>query len=179
MDRGTITTMNIDDHIRVIKNFPKSGINFYDLGSLMANAEAWKSAVSQMGEKLGRYDVDFIMGIESRGFLLAAPLAYELNIGFGMIRKSGKLPGQTVTHAYETEYGKDKIEIQLDLVPKGAKVAIIDDLLATGGTMGASEKLINKLGCEVALCLTLIELEGLGGRAKLSAPFETILKKSA
>ena len=117
-----------------------------------------------------------LMGIEARGFLVAAPLALEMGIGFGMVRKKGKLPGETLGHKYTLEYGEDEIEIQPDLIPAGAKIVIIDDLLATGGTMAAAEILIGKAGAQVVANFCIIELEGLGGRGKLSAPFDSLLK---
>ena len=120
-----------------------------------------------------------LMGIEARGFLVAAPLALELECGFGMVRKKGKLPGQTLGYKYELEYGEDEIEIQPDLIPAGARVVIVDDLLATGGTMHAAESLILKTGAKVLANVCIIELEGLGGRDKLNAPFEALLKRPA
>lgn len=168
--------MNIQDHIRIVPDFPKPGINFYDIATLLQNHAAWKEAIFKLERIARSYSPDMLMGIESRGFLVAAPLAYELGCGFGMVRKKGKLPGQTLAHEYSLEYGEDVIEIQPDLIPAGAKVALIDDLLATGGTMQAAEALLQKTGAHVVANICLIELEGLGGRDKLSAPFETVLQ---
>jgi adenine phosphoribosyltransferase len=122
------------------------------------------------------YQPDLLMGIEARGFLVAAPLALEMGCGFGMVRKKGKLPGVTLSHKYELEYGEDEIEIQSDLVPAGSRVVIIDDLLATGGTMHAAEQLLFKAGAQVVANLCVVELEGLNGRDKLNAPFEALIK---
>ncbi|MAI62742.1 MAG: adenine phosphoribosyltransferase [Micavibrio sp. TMED27] len=167
--------MNLQDHIRIVPNFPKEGINFYDISTLLKHPAAWRLAVSRLCTMAEAYQPDLIMGIESRGFLVAAPMAHEMGIGFGMIRKKGKLPGATLSHKYSLEYGEDEIEIQPDLVPAGARVVIVDDLLATGGTMHASEELIHKSGAKVIANLAIIELEGLDGRAKLNSSFEALL----
>lgn len=168
--------MNIRDHIRIVPDFPKPGINFYDIATLLAHPEAWRATVAELCERVAPYHPDMLMGIESRGFLVAAPLALELGCGFGMVRKQGKLPGEILSHSYDLEYGSDTIEVQPDLIHNGAKVVLIDDLLATGGTMGAAETLIHKAGGEVVANFCVIELEGLSGRDKLKAPFEALLK---
>ena len=167
--------MNIQDHIRIVPDFPKPGINFYDIATLLAHPQAWRTVIAQMKERITAYEPDMLMGIEARGFLVAAPLAIELGCGFGMIRKKGKLPGQTLSHRYALEYGEDEIEIQPDLVKPGSKIVLVDDLLATGGTMSAAEKLIGEAGSHVAANLCIIELDGLQGRDKLTAPFEALL----
>lgn len=167
--------MNIQEHIRIVPNFPKPGINFYDIATLLAHPAAWRETIAQLKDKVESYQPDMLMGIESRGFLVAAPLAMELGCGFGMIRKAGKLPGQVLSYSYNLEYGSDTIEIQPDLIPDGAKVVIIDDLLATGGTMSAAETLLADAGAEVVANITVIELDGLGGKEKLKAPFEALL----
>ena len=167
--------MNIQDHIRIVPGFPKEGINFYDIATLLAEPEAWKNCISSMARMASQYDPTLLMGVESRGFLVAAPLAIELGCGFGMVRKKGKLPGQTLSHAYALEYGEDEIEIQPDLIPAGARVILVDDLLATGGTLSAAEKLIAQTGAHVVASICIIELEGLHGREKLKAPFEALL----
>lgn len=167
--------MNIQDHIRIVPGFPIEGINFYDIATLLAHPAAWRETIAQLREKAEAYEPDILMGVESRGFLVAAPLAMELGCGFGMIRKKGKLPGKVLSHKYDLEYGSDEIELQPDLIPKGAKVLVVDDLLATGGTMAASEKLVAEAGAQVVGHLAIIELDGLGGRNKLSAPFESLL----
>ena len=168
--------MNIEDHIRIVPDFPKEGINFYDIATLLKHPAAWRETVAQLKSRIEDYQPDMLMGIEARGFLVAAPLALEMGIGFGMVRKKGKLPGETLGHKYTLEYGEDEIEIQPDLIPAGAKIVIIDDLLATGGTMAAAEILIGKAGAQVVANFCIIELEGLGGRGKLSAPFDSLLK---
>lgn len=168
--------MNIQDHIRTVPDFPIKGINFYDISTLLAHPAAWRETVARLRDLAEPYLPDMIMGIESRGFLVAAPLALELGCGFGMIRKKGKLPGKTLGYKYTLEYGQDEIELQPDLVPQNAKILIVDDLLATGGTMAAAEHLVKQTGAQVAGHLVIVELEGLNGRAKLSAPFESLLK---
>ncbi len=167
--------MNIQDHIRIVPGFPKPGINFYDIATLLAHPEAWKETIRQLKVKIAPYKPDVLMGIESRGFLVAAPLALELGIGFGMIRKKGKLPGETLSYKYTLEYGQDEIEIQPDLLKKGSNVVIVDDLLATGGTMGAAISLVEKAGSKVAAGLCIVELDGLNGRKKIHCPFESLL----
>ena len=167
--------MNIRDHIRTIPDFPKKGINFYDIATLMAQPAAWREAINDLERLAEAYEPDMIFGIESRGFLIASPLALDLGCGFGMIRKQGKLPGEVISQSYDLEYGKDEIELQPDLITKDAKILIVDDILATGGTMAAAEKLIGKAGGNVVGMLALIELENLEGRKLLSASFETLL----
>ncbi len=167
--------MNIQDHIRIVPGFPKPGINFYDIATLLAHPGAWKETIRQLKAKIGPYKPDVLMGIESRGFLVAAPLALELGCGFGMIRKKGKLPGKTLGYKYTLEYGEDEIEIQPDLLKKGSNVVIVDDLLATGGTMAAAASLVEQAGSKPAAGLCIIELDGLNGRKKLKCPFESLL----
>ena len=171
--------INIEPHIRIIKDFPKAGINFYDIGSLLAHPEAWQSAMDQAIEVIAPYKPDIIVGIEARGFLMAPPIAERMGLPIAMIRKQGKIPGEVLSYAYDLEYGSDCIELQSGVIPKGARVAVVDDLLATGGTMGAAETLISQAGADVALHFCLIELNGLNGRDKLSAPFEALLTKPA
>lgn len=167
--------MNIREHIRIIPDFPKPGINFYDIATLLAHPAAWRETIGQLQALAEAYEPDMLMGIESRGFLVAAPLAMEMGCGFGMVRKKGKLPGQTIGHKYTLEYGEDEIEVQPDLIPKGAKVILVDDLLATGGTMHTAETLVKKAGAAVVGNLCIIELDGLNGRKKLHAPFEALM----
>ncbi|MGH6660351.1 MAG: adenine phosphoribosyltransferase, partial [Rhodospirillales bacterium] len=125
--------MDLKDHIRSIPDFPKKGILFYDISTLLAHADAWQVALGRLAKLVGRHRADILAGIESRGFLVAAPLASRLGLGFTMIRKKGKLPGRTIGYEYALEYGTDVIEIQEDAVEPGQRVVILDDLLATGG----------------------------------------------
>lgn len=168
--------MDLKDHIRSIPDFPKPGILFYDISTLLAHADAWQVALGRLAKMVGQYQPDVLAGIESRGFLVAAPLASRLGLGFTMIRKKGKLPGEIIGHEYELEYGTDTIEIQSDAVEKGQRVVILDDLLATGGTMAASIELLNKVGAEIVGAACIIELTFLDGRSKLNdIPFDALI----
>ena len=168
--------MNLKDHIRSIPDFPKPGILFYDISTLLAHAKAWHETIEQMAAAIRPHKPDVLAGIESRGFLLAAPLALALGTGFGMLRKQGKLPGTTVRHTYALEYGTDTIEIQQDAITKGTRVALVDDLLATGGTMAAAVTLLESVGGIVPAAACIIELTFLDGRKKLKVPVETLLQ---
>jgi adenine phosphoribosyltransferase len=167
--------MDIKDHIRAIPDFPKRGIQFYDISTLLAHPDAWQVAMGRMAKLLGQYRPDVLAGIESRGFLVAAPLALKLGLGFVMVRKKGKLPGPTHSHKYALEYGTDTIEIQTDAIQPGQRVVILDDLLATGGTLAASIELFRKVGAEVVGAACMIELNFLDGRAKLDVPFGALV----
>lgn len=161
--------MNIKDHIRGIPDFPKPGILFYDISTLLAHADAWQVAMGRLAREVRRYQPDIVAGVESRGFLVAAPLALKLGCGFVMLRKKGKLPGKTVRHNYALEYGTDCIEIQEDAIQPGQRVVILDDLLATGGTMTAGVELLRQVGGEVTGAAALIELNFLPGRKRIEA----------
>ena len=171
--------MNIKDHIRSVPDFPKPGILFYDISTLLAHAGAWRETVRQMTESLASAKPDLLVGIESRGFLVAAPLALALGCGFVMVRKRGKLPGGTVPLTYDLEYGTDTIEIQTDAVEAGQKVVVLDDLLATGGTMAAAVALCRKVGADVLGAACIIELTFLGGRDRLDVPFDSVVAYDA
>ncbi|MGL5643059.1 MAG: adenine phosphoribosyltransferase [Paraclostridium sp.] len=160
--------MNLKDSIREIKDFPKPGIGFKDITTLLSNGEAFKFAVDEIIADLKDKNVDIIVGPEARGFLMGTPVAYGMGIGFVPVRKPGKLPGEVETYEYGLEYGTDTLEIHKDAIKPGQRVAIVDDLLATGGTMEAAAKLIEKLGGEVVSMQFLIELEELKGIDKVS-----------
>ena len=168
--------IDLKKHIRSIPDFPKPGILFYDISTLLAHAKAWHETIERMANILRPYNPDVLAGIESRGFLLAAPLALALGTGFVMMRKQGKLPGTTVRHTYALEYGTDTIEIQNDAIKKGARVVLVDDLLATGGTLAAAVTLLEQVGGVVPAAACVIELTFLEGRKKLKVPIETLLK---
>lgn len=169
--------MNLESKIRNIQDFPKPGIGFKDITTLLKDGEAFKEAVDRIVENLKDKDIDYVVGPEARGFLLGAPVAYALGVGFVPIRKPGKLPAEVVSFEYDLEYGTDKIEMHKDSIEEGKKVAIIDDLLATGGTVEAVTKLIESLGGEIASIQFLIELEFLNGRDKLKGyDVESIIK---
>lgn len=167
--------IDLKNHIRSIPDFPKPGILFYDISTLLANARAWHTAIERLADLIRPHKPDLLAGIESRGFLLAAPLALALGTGFVMLRKQGKLPGVTVRHTYALEYGTDTIEIQHDAVGKGARVVLVDDLLATGGTMAAAVTLLESVGAVVPTAACIIELTFLEGRQKLKVPVETLV----
>lgn len=168
--------IDLKKHIRSIPDFPKPGILFYDISTLLAHAKAWHVTIERMADMLRPYKPDVLAGIESRGFLLAAPLALALGTGFVMLRKQGKLPGTTVRHTYALEYGTDTIEIQNDAIKKGARVVLVDDLLATGGTLAAAVNLLEQVGGVVPAAACVIELTFLEGRKRLNVPIETLLK---
>ena len=167
--------MDLKDHIRSVPDFPKPGILFYDIATLLRHADAWQVAMGRMAKAVRAYQPDLLAGVESRGFLLAAPLALKLGCGFIMLRKRGKLPGPTVALDYALEYGSDRIEIQADAVEPGQRVIVVDDLLATGGTMAAGIQLLRKVGAEVPAAVALIELTFLKGRDRLDVPFEALI----
>lgn len=160
--------MNLKDKIRVIEDFPAPGISFKDITTLLKDAEGLRDCINQLAEKFNGLEIDIVVGPESRGFIFATPLAYILGTGFVPVRKPGKLPGETEKYEYNLEYGTDSLEIHKDAIKPGQRVLIVDDLLATGGTMTATAKLVENLGGEVAGLGFLIELEDLKGREKLS-----------
>ncbi|MFQ6103380.1 MAG: adenine phosphoribosyltransferase [Candidatus Glassbacteria bacterium] len=163
--------MNLDKlrhAIRDVPDFPKKGIVFKDITTLLKEPDLCKEAVELLAERYRGKEVRKIVGIESRGFIFASAIAYTLGAGFIPVRKPGKLPAETLKEVYELEYGTDSVEIHRDAVSRGEKVAVIDDLLATGGTMAATLRLLDKLGAEVIGISFLIELEFLKGREKLA-----------
>jgi adenine phosphoribosyltransferase len=167
--------MDLKDHIRGIPDFPKPGIFFYDISTLLRDADAWQVAMGRMARAVRAHHPDLLAGVESRGFLIAAPLALKLGCGFIMLRKRGKLPGATVGLDYALEYGSDRIEIQADAVDPGQRVVVVDDLLATGGTMAAGIALLRKVGAVVPAAAALIELSFLKGRARLDVPVDALV----
>ena len=167
--------MDLKDHIRSIPDFPRPGIRFYDISTLIANPIAWQATVRRLAEAVRPHRPDLLVGIESRGFLVAAPLALALGSGFAMIRKKGKLPGKTVRYSYDLEYGTDTIEIQEDAVLPGQKVIVVDDLLATGGTMQAAINLVRQRGAVVSGAGCIIELSFLNGRSRIDVPLTAVV----
>lgn len=159
--------MNLKDYIRVIPDFPQPGIRFKDITTLLSNGEVYRQVIDQLAVYYKSKQVDLIAGPEARGFVVGAPLAYALGVGFVPIRKSGKLPGETVEAGYDLEYGKDKLAMHKDAIQPGQRVLIADDLLATGGTISTSIKLVEQLGGQVIGAAFLIELLYLNGRDKL------------
>ncbi len=168
--------MTLLKYIDIVPNFPKEGINFYDIQSLLKKPDIWNGVVHDLAKGVKLHNVDIILGIESRGFLTGVPVAQALKLPFGMVRKKGKLPGKLVSQEYSLEYGTDIIEMQEALIGSGTRVAIMDDLLATGGTMKATGDMVKKAGGEVVFSACIIELHELGGREKLDFPFEALLQ---
>jgi adenine phosphoribosyltransferase len=158
---------SIEEYVRSIPDFPEEGIIFRDVTSILEDAEGLHLAIDLMQEKLKDVEFDVVVGPESRGFIFGVPIAYNLNKAFIPVRKKGKLPCETVEIEYDLEYGSAVIEMHKDSIKPGQKVVIIDDLLATGGTVEAAVKLIEKLGGEVVGLAFVIELDGLNGREKL------------
>ncbi|MBQ6591073.1 MAG: adenine phosphoribosyltransferase [Lachnospiraceae bacterium] len=158
----------LDDYIRVIPDFPEPGVMFRDITTVFQDAEGLQMAIDQMQDQVRDLDFDVIVGAESRGFIYGAALAYNLHKPLVLVRKKGKLPWKTESVDYDLEYGKATLEIHIDAVKPGQNCLIVDDLLATGGTIEACAKLVEKLGGEVAGVLVMVELKGLKGREKLA-----------
>lgn len=170
-------TLDLKSKVRVIEDFPAAGISFKDITTLIKDKDAFRHAVDMMIENLRDKDVDYIAGPEARGFLFGSAVAYGLGVGFVPIRKPGKLPFDVLSDKYELEYGTNTLEIHKDAIEKGSRVAIVDDLLATGGTIFSAVKLIETLGGEVVAMEFLIELESLKGRERLeNYNINTIIK---
>jgi len=168
-------SIDLKAHIRGVPDFPKPGILFYDIGTLLAHAPAWRETIDRLKEIVAADKPDVLLAIESRGFLVAAPLAAELGLGLVMVRKKGKLPGKTVSYCYDLEYGSDTIEIQEGILRPGARAIILDDLLATGGTAAAAIALARKMEAEIVRAAFVIELTFLNGRTKLDVPVSSLL----
>ncbi len=167
----------VEDYVTTIPNFPKEGIMFRDITSVLEDKDGFKLAIDKMQEKVVEMKPDVIAGTESRGFIFGTPIAYNLNKGFVLIRKEGKLPRQTIKESYDLEYGSATVEIHSDSIKKGQRVVIIDDLIATGGTLKACINLVEKLGGVVAGVVLLIELVDLKGREFLKGyNVESIIK---
>lgn len=158
--------MDLKSKIRVIEDFPKEGISFKDITTLLQDGEALKYSIDKMVESLREKNVDIVVGPEARGFIFGVPVAYALGAGFVPVRKPGKLPAETIETSYSLEYGSDTLAIHKDSIKPGQRVAIVDDLLATGGTLSSVVKLVEELGGEVVSINFAIELTGLEGREK-------------
>lgn len=170
-------TVNLENYLRDVPDFPKPGILFKDITPLLANPQAMGESIRRMAAIDWKDDFDRVAGIESRGFLFGVPLALELGVGFTPIRKPGKLPWHTSSVEYSLEYGSDSLEIHQDGVAEGRGVIVVDDLLATGGTMAAACELIEGIGGRVVGCLVLVELGFLAGRERLDGrPLESIIQ---
>jgi adenine phosphoribosyltransferase len=159
--------MTIKSLIRTVPHYPKQGVQFRDITTLLKDPLGLKVTVDELYKRYADLKIDKVVGVESRGFLIGTPLAYKLGVGFVPVRKQGKLPAETVGHDYELEYGSDRVEIHTDAVEKGERILLVDDLIATGGTAIAAAALIEKLGGEIVECAFIIDLISLGGRKRL------------
>ena len=159
--------MSIKSKIRTIENYPIKGVMFRDITTLLKDPEGLRDSINKLVDRYKDLNIDKIAAIESRGFIIGAPLAYLLNVGLVLIRKPGKLPAETIDEDYELEYGTDRIEVHVDAIEKGEKVLIVDDLIATGGTVEASVKLVQKMMGNIVECCFIIDLPDIGGRARL------------
>ena len=168
--------INLEETIAKVPDYPKPGILFYDISTLLMNTQAWTATMKRLAGEISQHKPDIIAAIESRGFLLASPVAIELAVGVQMIRKKGKLPGETLSHTYDLEYGHDTLEIQKNSALNGKRVAIIDDIVATGGTLSAATTLIRKQGSIVVCSACILELAFLNGNTKLDAPFISLVQ---
>ena len=161
------TTKDLAGSIRDIPDFPKPGILFKDITTLLKDGQSLRAAIDGLDEKIGKRTVDVVVGMESRGFIFGAPIAYKRGVGFVPVRKLGKLPADVVSVEYDLEYGSATLEMHKDAMKPGAKVLIVDDLLATGGTVAGTIELVKQLKGEIVGCAFLIELTALKGRDKL------------
>ena len=161
------TTKELAGRIRDIPDFPKPGILFKDITTLLKDGDSFHASVDGLLEKIGKRDIDCVVGMESRGFIFGAPIAYKLGVGFVPVRKLGKLPADVVSVEYDLEYGSATLEMHKDAIKPGAKVLIVDDLLATGGTVAGTIELVKQLKGTIVACAFLIELTALKGREKL------------
>jgi len=171
-----VNDLNLKEHIRGIPDFPIPGILFYDISTLLSNPKAWGFALDELEKIVSEWNPEILAGIESRGFLLASALADRMDLPMTMIRKKGKLPGDVISYEYDLEYGTDIIEIQSDALAAGSKVVILDDLLATGGTLKASIELCEKVGANVIGSAVIIELEFLNGKENMQKTVKSLVK---
>ena len=166
--------MDLKSVIRTIPNWPKQGVMFRDVTTLLKDAKSFNYVVDKFCERYNNTDIDLIAGIESRGFIIGGAIASRLHKGFIPIRKEGKLPHKTEKESYDLEYGRATVEIHIDAIPKGAKVLLVDDLIATGGTCTAAANLIERLGGKIVECAFIIGLPDLGGMKKLEQKYKII-----
>ena len=159
--------MSIKSKIRTIENYPIKGVMFRDITTLLKDPEGLRDSINKLVDRYKDLNIDKIAAIESRGFIIGAPLAYLLNVGLVLIRKPGKLPAETIDQDYKLEYGTDRIEVHVDAIEKGEKVLIVDDLIATGGTAEAAVRLVQKVKGDIIECCFIIDLPDIGGRARL------------
>jgi adenine phosphoribosyltransferase len=160
-------SMNLKSKIRTVPHWPIEGVMFRDITTLLQDGEAFRYSIDELYNRYKDEKIDVVVGLEARGFIFGSVLAYKLGVGFVPIRKPGKLPAKTISAEFEKEYGKDKMEIHEDAIKKGDKVLIVDDLIATGGTISAAVNLIEKLGGEIVECAFIIDLPDLNGKDKI------------
>ena len=159
--------MSIKSKIRTIENYPIKGVMFRDITTLLKDPEGLRDSINKLVDRYKDINIDKVVAIESRGFIIGAPLAYLLNVGLVLIRKPGKLPAETIGQDYKLEYGTDRIEVHVDAIEKGEKVLIVDDLIATGGTAEATVRLVQKMKGDIVECCFIIDLSDIGGRERL------------
>ncbi len=167
--------VDLKSYIRNFPHFPQRGILFRDITPLLHAPDAWRYTIDELRARIGGWNPDVLIGVEARGFLLAAPLAYAMGIGFSVVRKPTKLPGKVNHVDYTLEYGTGRLEIQSDAVPPGSRVVVVDDLLATGGTFEATCKLLEQLDAQVVGVACIVELSPLHGRERLTVPVESLV----
>ena len=168
--------MDLKQKIRTIPDFPEPGILFRDITTLLSDAEALNETIERFAEHYKNEKIDVVAGVESRGFIIGAPLSIRMGLGFIPIRKAGKLPGPTHGVDYDLEYGKDRVEVHHDAIPKGSRVLLVDDLIATGGTIEGSAKLVKKVGGVIVGYAFVIELTDLKGRERLQEPVFSLIE---
>ena len=159
--------MPIKSLVRTVPHYPKQGIMFRDITTVLKDSVGFRITIDQLVHRYKVVKIDLVAGIESRGFIIGAPLAYALGVGFVPVRKKGKLPAETIGQDYKLEYGTDRIEIHIDAIAKGSRVLLVDDLIATGGTAEAAVILIEKMGGKIVECCFMIDLPDIGGRTRL------------
>ncbi|MBW2574197.1 MAG: adenine phosphoribosyltransferase [Deltaproteobacteria bacterium] len=159
--------MNIKDRIRTVPNWPIEGVMFRDITTLLQDPEAFRETCDMLYKRYKKVEIDKIVAIDARGFIFGAVLAYKLNIGFVPVRKAGKLPYKTISESYTLEYGESIVEMHKDSIEKGEKILVVDDLIATGGTISAATKLVERLEGEIVECVFVVELPDLKGREKI------------
>ena len=170
-------TKQIKERIRTFANFPKEGILYYDMNSFVSDTEAFSAVIDHLQDRYKDKSIDAFLGVESRGFIFGGAIAARMNKGLILARKPGKLPGELISESYDLEYGQATLEIQKDIISKGQKIVVIDDLLATGGTLEAACKLVERLGGEVAEIWAMVELSFLNGKDKLAQyPYYSLIQ---
>ena len=159
--------MTIKSHIRTIPHYPKQGVMYRDITTLLKNSVGFRSAINELFNRYNGAKIDMVAAVEARGFIIGAALAFQLGVGFVPVRKKGKLPAETIGHNYELEYGTDRIEMHVDAISRGDCVLLVDDLIATGGTAEAACKLVENMGGKIVECCFVVDLPDLGGHKRL------------